>query len=242
MFRPDTDLMKNYFMLSMYNQELQFNDKKSEVLQQNNPQSRVYIIGVKLTDFFFKEFGTKKYGFYSNTVFCIVSKFPFFEFHRKVLMLINSNKKLLTKIKERIKNWRLNLCMKLNDLGTSKVLMLKYLDFASALNVSIYSKRKYIHANNGDNGLSEVQKDMFKLLEIRCKNYEEMTEFGNEFYRFDYRTPAKLISLHSEAIAFFEPCFRSMNFYEFYFILISILEEKYVVLVSENIQLLTSCM
>lgn len=83
---------------------------------------------------------------------------------------------------------------------------------------------------------------MFKVLKIKCKNFEQKVKFENELYSFEYTLPSKLLSTHCEAIAFFEPCFKALNFYEFYFILISILEEKYVVFVSENFQLLTSTM
>lgn len=77
---------------------------------------------------------------------------------------------------------------------------------------------------------------------MRSKNFEEKVKFENELFSIDYTLPSKLVCPHCEAIAFFEPCFKNLNFYEFYFILISILEEKYVFFISENFQLLTSTM
>lgn len=82
--------MKSYFMLSVEDEELRLDSRKSEILRETNPQNRTYIIGVKLRDFFFKEFQSKRYAFSADVAICLSSKFPFFEFHRKVLMMVCS--------------------------------------------------------------------------------------------------------------------------------------------------------
>lgn len=82
-------------MLSLEDEDLRLKTHKSDILEESNPQNRTYIVGVKLKDFFFKEFGTKRYAFCADVAICISSKFPFFEFHRKVLMLICSKIKIV---------------------------------------------------------------------------------------------------------------------------------------------------
>ena len=84
--------MKNYFMISIPNQQMLFDQDKSEILKSNNPQSRAYVVGVRATDYFFKEYGMKRYGFFCDTAFCLVSKFPFFECMQKVLFRVYSKR------------------------------------------------------------------------------------------------------------------------------------------------------
>lgn len=81
-------------MMTLSNDEdfKQAKKDQSDVLKANNPSNRDYIIGVKMRDYFFKSYPNKKQknAFFADVCICMVSKFPFFEFHRKILMLICS--------------------------------------------------------------------------------------------------------------------------------------------------------
>ena len=90
-FRPDVELMKNFFMLSIQPTENQI-EERSKILKNCNPEDKLYFVGVKLKDYFCKK-GEKinsKFVFLSDIAICVASRFPFFEFHRKILMHISS--------------------------------------------------------------------------------------------------------------------------------------------------------
>lgn len=78
---------------------------QKEVMLANNPQGRVYVVGMKLKDLFYLKFVDKnneedsiEFSFFTDVFYCIVTKFPFFEYHRDFLMNVYS----------KITNWRLN--------------------------------------------------------------------------------------------------------------------------------------
>lgn len=124
--------------------------------------------------------------------------------------------------------------MSMKALGVSKAQLMKELDFGSVL--------RYVRADDDEVGVSQVQRDIFKILHIKCLNFGETLTFDHEFYPINYQITSKANATFVEASSFFEPCYRALNFYEFYFLLISILEERKVLFVSENLQLLTSTM
>ena len=105
-FRPDVDLLKNIFMLSLAGTDDESN-VKSEVLNVANPQDKIYFVGVQLKEIFSLHETTEVEGhvkglspdnggqFYADLVICLASRFPFFELHRKILHFISSRQKIV---------------------------------------------------------------------------------------------------------------------------------------------------
>jgi len=92
--------MKNFFMFSI-DGEPEEGTVKSEVMRMANPQGKTYFIGFKLKEYFVKgeRNFSQNFSFFADYAICIASKFPFFELHKKALMLI-SRKILSLKVRE----------------------------------------------------------------------------------------------------------------------------------------------
>lgn len=71
-----------------------------------------------------------------------------------------------------------------------------------------------------------MQKDIFRILNLRSGIPGSNLSFEHEFYPIKYKVPEPALLKNLEATSFSEPCFKVLNFYEFYFLLVSILEEK----------------
>lgn len=109
-FVPDTEIVKNLFMMGLSNNEAKPSEleEKDLILSNINPLSKDYLIGVKLKDFFLSGFeNNKKYVFLADVAVCLVTKYPLLEFHRKILLLLCSKSYSYTSLLidvERIKN------------------------------------------------------------------------------------------------------------------------------------------
>jgi len=109
-FVPDTEIVKNLFMMGLSNNEAKpiELEEKDLILSNINPLAKDYLIGVKLKDFFLRRFeNNKKYVFLADIAVCLVTKYPFLEFHRKILLLLCSKSYSYTSLLigvERIKN------------------------------------------------------------------------------------------------------------------------------------------
>lgn len=92
-FRPDTDLLKNFFMFSITKPEQAQN--RSPELKETNPSNKLYFVGLKLKDYFYKRNpgSGPDFAFLGEISICVLSQFPFFEFHRKIIMYLTSKRK-----------------------------------------------------------------------------------------------------------------------------------------------------
>lgn len=85
---------------------------QKQVMLANNPQARLYVVGFKLRELFYLEFTklgiseeNKSFSFFSDVYYCFLTKYPFVEYHRDLLLMIYSKKKLKF-FKGKIFNWR----------------------------------------------------------------------------------------------------------------------------------------
>ena len=85
--------------------------------------------------------------------------------------------------------------------------------------------------------------DFNDLTSIKCSEFGQKIEFKeDEIDLIEYEIPSLKTMNYAEGVAFFEPCFRSLSFDDFYFILVSMMLEKTVILVSKSLQRLSSSM
>lgn len=109
---------------------------------------------------------------------------------------------------------------------------LQKLDFENVLRAVVGSEAEY-------NFESEIK----RILKLRCPKFGQNLIFKQEeAQNINLDIPSTKKALHAETLAFFEPCFRTLSFDDFYFTFIAMLLGKTVIFVSKSLQKLSSSM
>ena len=83
---------------------------------------------------------------------------------------------------------------------------------------------------------------MLYFLGKKCPKFGQSIRIQNDVEKFKYAIADEFGCSFMESTAFFEPCYKCLDFESFYLLLILVLKERKIIVVSEDFQKLTSTM
>jgi len=111
-FRVEADLLSNMHIATAQD----YKQHTHPVLKQTNPSQRLYLISARLDDFSRVVGPKKKIVTVKNKLcLCLLSRYPLFALHQQILVQISSKKMGLLNQLERIKEWRMDHYLELED-------------------------------------------------------------------------------------------------------------------------------